>query len=73
MAAHQRALLTASSSLVSASGKVATVAPTFGAVLELFAFLVTLCAAGAFTKLKMTSLVRGAARAPRGAPSATRR
>jgi len=32
-------------------------APKFGAVLELFAFFVTLCAAGAFTKLRMTTLV----------------
>ena len=37
-------------------------APTFSAVLELFAFLVTLCAAGAFTKLQMTSLVRASPR-----------
>lgn len=38
-------------------------APTYPAVLELFAFLVTLCAAGAFTKLRMTSLARAPASA----------
>ena len=62
MQPQHRALLAASSTLVSTSGKVATVAPTFSAVLELFAFLVTLCAAGAFTKLQMTSLVRASPR-----------
>jgi hypothetical protein len=74
-----RALLGGASTLVGASNKVATVAPTFSAVLELFAFLVTLCAAGAFTKLRMTSLVRRAARAltwgfaaPRAADAAAR-
>ena len=79
MQPHHRALLGGASSAVSASNTVATVAPTFSAVLELFAFLVTLCAAGAFTKLRMTSLVRRAARAlmwgfaaPRAADAAAR-
>jgi len=49
----------------SASPNMAIVAPTYPAVLELFAFLVTLCAAGAFTKLRMTSLAR-APREPSG-------